>query len=172
MKKLRLIAIWVLFSSIAAQCSCHGQSLSTDDEDERFEKSLRAEIRLTQTEVRNKETFTVSTAIYNTSETEQTVAIRTCEFPNQWRADNAAVLVNLVDDCDWNKFSRIRLKPGESFQRLLSVHIELPSDPIDRIEMSFRLGFRNADPSRSVKPDVKSPTLWSNTVTMSVLGKS
>ena len=171
MKKLRLIAIWVLFSSIAAQCPSHGQSLSNDAENERFEKSLRAEIRLMQTEVRNKETFTVSTAIYNTSETEQTVNIRTCEFPNQWRADNVAVQVNQVKDCDWNKFSRIRLKPGRSFQRLISVHIELPRDPSDRIEMSFRLGFRNAE-SRSVQPDVKSPTLWSNAVTTSVQGKS
>jgi hypothetical protein len=172
MKNLKLLAVWLLFSSIAAQCYCQGQSLGSDDVGGRFEKSLKVEIKLVQTEVRSKETLTVLTAIYNTGKTEQTVAIWSCAFPEQWQTDNAAVLVDQVD-CDWNKVSKIRLKPGEGFQfPKLSVHIELSDDPVSRIETSFRLGFRNADPSTTVGVDVKSPTLWSNTVAVSVLGKS
>lgn len=171
MKNLKLIAFCFIFSSFAAQCFCQSQPLSADDRDERFEKSLRVEIKLAQTEVRSKETFTVATAIYNTGETEQTVAIWSCAFPDQWRTDNAAVKVDPVD-CDWNKVSKIELKPGEGFQRLLSVHIVLPDDQISRIEISFRLGFRNADPSGAGGHDVKPPTLWSNTLAVSVLGKS
>jgi len=155
---LKLIVFWVLFSSIAAQCSCQNQA-------------LRAEVNLAQTTVRSKEALRVVTTIYNVGETEQTVGIWTCSFPEQWRTDNSAVKVDSVD-CWRNYVSKLKLKPGEKLQRSFSVHIEFPDDQIGRIVIRFRLGFRNAIPSEAAGPDVNPPPLWSNTVEVFLLGKS
>jgi hypothetical protein len=124
---------------------------------------LLVEIKPAQTVVHSNEEFLVSTALRNTSSEVQVLGVMSCSYPSQWAADNTSVYVSQVS-CLRNVLFRISLKPGEAYERTLSVHVELASGKGQLESVTFRLGFQDENP-----PTVpRVPRIWSNAVTVSV----
>jgi hypothetical protein len=124
---------------------------------------IQVEIKPSQTKVNNYETFSVATEMRNTSTDEQSIELWSCSYPTQWVSDNPVVRFNLVG-CKKNDLLTIKLKPGKTLDRVLSVRIELPAegDPIE--EVTFRMGFKTAT---SLIGHENLPN-WSRPVTVSV----
>jgi hypothetical protein len=121
------------------------------------------EIKPTQTVVKDNETFSVSTTLRNRSSEVQVLGVMSCSYPAQWAVDNLSVYMSQVS-CLRNVLSRIILKPGEAYERTLSVHVELASGKGQLESVTFRLGFQDENPLTVPK----APRIWSNAVTVSV----
>jgi hypothetical protein len=124
---------------------------------------MRVEIRLAQSTVKNNEEFPISTTIRNVGRDEQLLQIWSCSYPQQWTADNPAVHITGAS-CKKNDVIRVRLKPGEVYERTVSIHIGFASDHRAQKSVAFRLGF---EPITSEKTGITSP-IWSDGVRINV----
>jgi hypothetical protein len=124
---------------------------------------FKAEIKLAQTTVNNYETFSVATAIRNTSTEEQTLDIWSCSYPTQWVSDVSSVHVNLVG-CKKNDLLHIKLKPGEACERAVTIRIQLSPGDGKPESVTFLMGFKSA----TFVTGQSNLPLWSNAVTVSV----
>lgn len=131
-------------------------------------QSFRAEIKLTQTEVGNNETFLVDTAIRNIGTKEQSLEILPCTYPMQWVADNPHVFVDRVS-CLKNSRIAVTLKPNEAYEQRVPVHVELKPHADGHKKVTFRLGYGTKTPMGVWKPWPDIPPIWSNPVTVTVV---
>jgi hypothetical protein len=127
----------------------------------------KAEIKLTRAVVKDDETFSVVIVVRNPGSTEQSLIVWDCSYQDQWTSDNPAVRVDDVA-CMQNVPEKIKLKPGDSYRRSLSVHVHLTSSQIDRKEVTFRLGYGPHAYSAGQNAEPKTPLFWSNAVTVTV----
>jgi len=123
----------------------------------------RVEIKVAQSTVKNNQEFLVSTTLRNVGTDEQSMRIWSCSYPQQWIADNPAVHIAGAA-CKKNDVFRVRLKPGETYERALSIHIKVAAQRLAQKPVTFRLGF---EPANYEKTGVGSP-LWSNAITVDV----
>jgi len=130
-------------------------------------KYLRAEIALTRTVVKNDETVAVATVVRNAGSTEQSLTVWDCSYQAQWTSDNPAVRVDDVA-CMQNVAGKIRLKPGGSYRRSLSVHVHLDSSQMDEKAVTFRLGYGPYAYFTDQSAGPRTPLFWSNPVTVTV----
>lgn len=131
---------------------------------------LKAEIKLAQTSVKNNEMFFLSAAIRNISGEEQTIVVWTCGYSRQWTADTPSVKF-AREDCVANVQVRLKLKPGESYEKKVLVQVTLPAGSNPKEAITFRLGFENetaAMPTPSTVKAAKAAQLWSNALTINV----
>lgn len=146
----------VLLACVAAQ-SAMGQ-----------DRSLTAQIRVDQAQIKENEPFAVATSIRNTGATEKVLQIWACAFPSEWLSDNERVHLHQVN-CTQDSKTEIKLKPGEAFKRSLPVFVQLPSDRTGPEPLTFRLGFGNSFHFGDQKPVRRDRAIWSNAVTVTVL---
>jgi hypothetical protein len=128
---------------------------------------LKTEIKLPRTEVNNHETFSVATAVRNTSTTDQMLDVWSCSYPWQWASDNPTIQVGGIA-CQQNVHGKIKLRPGEAYERTVPLYVELPIDKISKASAAFRLGFEEATQVRSVRPFPDNLPIWSNYVIINV----
>lgn len=143
-----LSALLLCFAGLAG----HGQ-----------DSPLKVEIKSAQAKVNNYEAFSVSTVIRNTGTEEQLLKAWSCSYPTQWVSDVPTVRLNLVS-CKKNDLMEIHLKPGETFERVLSVRTELSAGDGKAEPVTFRLGIKSPT---SVIGQENLPN-WSNPVTVNV----
>ena len=130
---------------------------------------LRAEIKLSQTVVKNNEDFSVTATIRNTGTHEEMLEVWTRSYPSQWRADSPAVKTNATD-CLQNSAGMVPLSPGKTYTRQVSVHLAV-KDSGGRQLVTFRLGYGTDPYFGTIEPAPKSPAIWSNAVTVSVVSE-
>ena len=147
-KREELLILMLFFSGVAA----YGKDLP-----------MTVEIKVAQATVKNNEDFPVSTTIRNVDKDDQSLRIWSCSYPQQWTADNPAVHITNAS-CKKNDVILIRLKPGETYERMLSIQIVVAADLRAQKSLVFRLRF---EPVTSQKTGDFSP-VWSNSVTVSV----
>jgi hypothetical protein len=131
------------------------------------EQSLKAEIKLTRTVVKNDETFFVATVVRNTGSTVQSLIVWDCSYPDQWTTDNPAARINDVA-CQQNTRGEIQLKPGASYIRSVSLHIHVAFGQVTQDKVAFRMGYGKMPYFRAQDVVPKVPLLWSNAVTVAV----
>lgn len=147
---------------------------------------LKVEIKMTHAVAKNAQDFEVSTKLENVGKQDRRI-IHTSEcsssqdWPAQWTADNPTVHVSQPVDvrhisCKENSVIDIWLKPGEPYERTLSVRISLPASELrPPSAVSFRLGFSPqgevilTGPS-TILPPPSAPVrpIWSNAVTVNI----
>ena|SRR5947209_11703351 len=86
-------------------------------------RCIAIEIKPKQATVKNSQDFSVGTTIRNTGKEDQQLEIWSCSYPEQWIVDNPIVHIMAVS-CKKNTVVHVRLKPGEAYDRALSVRIE------------------------------------------------
>jgi hypothetical protein len=143
-----LLIVMLFFTGSAA----YGQDLPT-----------RVEISVVRSTVKNNEEFPVSTTIRNVGRDEQSLQIWSCSYPEQWTADNPDVHI-IGAACRKNDVILVGLKPGDAYERTLSIHIGIAAENRTQKSVTFRLGFESAT---SKKTDIASP-IWSNAITVNV----
>lgn len=124
----------------------------------------RVEIKTARSTVANNEEFSVSTTIRNVSRGEQSFGIWSCSYPEQWTADNLAVHITPAS-CKKNDVIRVTLRPGEVYERDLSIRIGIVGKNRPQQAVIFRLGFKSAPPDE--KTALVFP-IWSNAMTVNV----
>lgn len=142
--------------------------------------SLITEIRVSQTTVRNSAAkpkpaessawpheFSVATTIRNVSVREQAIHVTLCGFAYQWQVDNPKVYVD-GGSCLKNSIITIKLQPGETYTRSISMFVELPSESLGRgpQPVTFRLGFGDSFWNEKLRGEMQA--IWSNPITVSV----
>ena len=132
-------------------------------------QTLRAEIQLAQTVVKNDEDILITTTIRNTGAAEETLVVWTCSYPAQWRSDNPDVRVNQVA-CMQNVPGKVKLRPGETFTRPVHVHVAPKAPELPR-SVPFRLGYGTDAYFGTIEPAPKVPVIWSNAVTVHIVPK-
>ncbi len=125
---------------------------------------LKVEIKLTQTAVKNDETFSVYTALRNSGSEVRVLEVWSCGYNDLWIADNPSVRVIGDVGCMKSFSTKKYLKPGEAFESTVPVRVELTHDKGQPESVTFRLGFK--DPTFLANPKI--PPIWSNAVTVSV----
>jgi hypothetical protein len=125
---------------------------------------FKAEIKLTRTEVSNHETFSVATAIRNTSMTDQLLDVWTCSYSEQWVSDNLDVHVEAAA-CLQNVHYKVKLAPGEAYERAVPIYFAFCARKTFEGPVTFRLGFHEATRTKRY-PD--NSANWSNQVTLNV----
>jgi hypothetical protein len=125
--------------------------------------AMTVEIKPARTAVNNYEPFQVATAIRNTGKEEQSLKIWSCSYPTQWVADNPSVKVNLVS-CKKNDLLDVKLDPGKTCEREVSVRVQLDAGNGKPEPVTFRLGFKT-EAHVIGQPDLP---IWSNPVTVTV----
>ena len=129
---------------------------------------ITVDIKPEQTAVEGNETFLVSSVLRNTSKENQVLKIWSCSYSWQWTADDLAVHVNEAS-CKKNTISHIELKPGEVYQRAVSVQIKQFGVGNSHSEsVTFRLGYEDASQVKQVRPSSETSPVWSNPITVSV----
>ena len=123
------------------------------------ETPLKVEIATLQPSVKNTEAVEVGTKIRNTGSDSRRLQVWSCSYPDHWQADNTAAEVVQVP-CDKNALIWIDLKPGDAYERKISVRVSGLAKEVHQETVTFRLGF---------KPSAEAPAvLWSNAVTVKV----
>jgi hypothetical protein len=148
-----LIPAVVVFVSLFTGAATYGQDFP-----------LRVTISATQSTVEKNKDFPVSTAIRNVSEDEQSLPIWSCSFPDQWTADNPVVRIQGAQ-CMKNDVIRFELKPGQAYERELSIHVGLAAGYHTPAVVTFRLQF---EPASYQNMTFVSP-VWSNALTVNVI---
>jgi len=171
MRNRFLLACWLVVG--VAHVACHGQATP-----------LKAEIKLIRTSVKNNELFWIATSIRNASGAEQSLVAWSCSYSRQWITDNSAVSAE-GESCLQNTLAKIKLRPGASYKKNVQILVALPAGNTPRKAITFRLGFASEDdpmaprpksdptklsPLKFEEPRVPSPRLWSNAVTLHVVG--
>jgi hypothetical protein len=150
-----LLGVALLF--IDAATLVNGQSPS-------LASPLKVDIKPAQTTVKNTERLVIHTKINNTSNDVQALQVWSCSYNENWKSDHAAVFVNIAP-CRANAPFNLQLKPGEAYERDLSVYVLLATDELQQESLTFRLGFKPW-----IDPPVKSlPFIWSNPITVKVI---
>jgi hypothetical protein len=129
--------------------------------------ALTAEIKLAQSVVKNNEDFSVTTTIRNTGAAEETLVVWDCSYPSQWRPDSSIVKGEVIP-CRQNVPGMVKLRPGETYTRPVLVHVELKT-PEPGQSVTFRLGYGTWAYYGTIEPAPKSPAIWSNPVTVTVI---
>jgi hypothetical protein len=124
---------------------------------------VTVEIRVAQSTVKKNQEFLVSTTVRNVGKDEESLQIWSCSYPEQWTTDNLAVHI-IGAACRKNDVIQVKLKPGESYERALSIYIDVAVEHRASKPVTFRLGLERAT---SKKTGIASP-LWSNAVTVNV----
>ncbi|MEZ0224096.1 MAG: hypothetical protein ACAH83_06055 [Alphaproteobacteria bacterium] len=123
------------------------------------ETSLKIEIAALPPSVKNTEAVEVGTKIRNVGKDSRRLQVWSCSYPDHWQTDNAAAEVVQVP-CDKNALIWIDVKPGEAYERQLTVRVSVVAEEVQQESVTFRLGF---------KPSAETPAvLWSNAVTVKV----
>lgn len=131
------------------------------------DQSLSIQIKVNQTQVKNKEPLWVVVTIRNSGATEEELQTWACGFPSEWISDNTEVNLHQVN-CVQDTMRKIKLKPGESYKRKVPVEVQLPTSQMSQEPITFRLGFGNAFHYGDKQPDQRGRAIWSNAVTVSV----
>lgn len=126
--------------------------------------SIIVDIKMVDSTVKRNDDLPVSTTIRNVGTKEQSLQIWSCSYPEQWIVDNPIVHITAVS-CNKNDVVHVRLKPGEAYERALSIRIERSAEHQDQKSVTFRLGFK---PDISEKTGLLSP-IWSNAITLRVI---
>ena len=132
---------------------------------------LRAEIKLSRTSVKNNELLSVSTIIRNTSREDQSFVAWACGYGRQWTSDSLSAQVNHGEPCLANALVKVKLKPGNSYQKKIQVSVTLPAAGAPQEAVTFRLGFASERDQPAPAPAsgaATTPRLWSNAVTVTV----
>ena len=155
-KKHRIVAWTCILSCAASVAPCSAQTLT-------------AEIKVATTAVKNNESFPVITIVRNVGSVEQSLLVWGCSYPSQWLPDNPAVHAEVVA-CLKNSSEEIKLKPGQTYQRTVSLSVQLAGDGTDRKEVIFRLGY-GPDAYFGTQPSTspKVPLFWSNAASVTVI---
>jgi hypothetical protein len=125
---------------------------------------LKAEIVLVKTTVKNNTDFYVKTVLRNTGDSEQSLEVLYCCYSVQWASNNPSVHVDCDEACMNNSPGIIKLKPGQTYEKKVPVHVELRAESKDYELVTFRLGFQPA--SYRLKTDIS--RIWSNALMVSV----
>lgn len=131
------------------------------------DRSFSIQIKVDQTQVKNKEPLGVVATIRNTGTAEEELRTWACGFPSEWISDNTDVYLHQVN-CVQDTMKQVKLKPGETYKSKVPVYVQLPSDQMSQKPITFRLGFGNAFHYGDKKPDQRGRAIWSNAVTVSV----
>jgi hypothetical protein len=150
--KMPLFAAMVLFLNMASMAN--GQR-----------SSLKIEIKTEQTVVRNLEDFNVSTKVRNVGRESQDLFIWSCSYSKHWRADSPTVHVKPVS-CRKNALMKTQIKPGDVYERTLSIEIVLPAAGLSEQPITFRLGF---EPLTEAEVGQLLAPLWSNPIAVKVV---
>ncbi len=155
------IALLLCFASFVAcdRSKSHHPDYTRDDVKV---SPLKARIALTQTAVKNNETFSVSTTLINSGSKVWELAVG-CGFLDEWNSDNPSIHV-IGEACMKFIPVGVRLKSGETYERAVPVRLVLMADKGQSEKVTFRLRFN--DPTFIPHPEV--PPVWSNAVTINV----
>jgi hypothetical protein len=158
MNKLKVLSSALLFCLTGLTAYCQGSP-------------LKIEITTAKSAVKNDEEFSVNTVIRNTGRNDQVLAILDCCYSMLWVADNPSVYVDCGEACMNNSLYEMKLKPGDSYEKTVLVHVEPLIGDAPYQQATFRLGFRN-DTEGTQSPNPL--RIWSNAVTVNVTndGKS
>lgn len=130
--------------------------------------SWKVEIKVRQTAVKSGKDISVFTAVRNTGTSEESLIVFDCSYAWQWKADNPAVRIGGVA-CLQNVLARIRLRPGEAYEKPLPVHFELAKGGRHHESLTFRLRYQNAATDlESFHISPQNPPVWSNPLTITV----
>ena len=127
------------------------------------DSSLNVEIKPVPAVVKSGQEFSVNTKVKNVGREDQSLQIWSCSYPEHWTADNPSVHVEGVE-CEKNGLMDVRLKPGEAYEKALSLRVWVASR-LSEESVTFRLGF--APWIRATKRADR-PNIWSNAVTVNV----
>ena len=132
--------------------------------------TLKVEISTEHATIKNTEQLSVDTKIRNTGNEAQDIQVWSCSYPDNWTSDNLAVSIEQVP-CKKNDLIRVRLNPGETYERDLSVQIAVAAEEIQDETVTFRLGFKSPMRGSGSAPDVvtQDEQIWSNPITVKVL---
>lgn len=126
--------------------------------------SLKIHIRPAQTTVKNTERLVIVTKISNTSNDVQALQVWSCSYSESWTSDHSGVYIDAVP-CRANAPLNIHLKPSETYERELSVHVLFAPKDLQQESLTFHLGFKPW-----IDPPVKSlPSIWSNPITVKLI---
>lgn len=110
--------------------------------------------------------FPMMTEIQNTGKTAQTLRIWLCSYDAHWKTDNPSVGVEGTV-CGKNFLRDVKLGPGESYMRGLSLRADIqPAAPPHEL-VTFRLGF--IDGAQEGAITMNRSFVWSNPVTIKVV---
>jgi len=132
------------------------------------EQSLKAEVSLTDTSVRNSQPFSLTAVVRNTGSSERSTTIWLCSNREQWLPDNPIVHVVEINPCQQNAPTVIKLKPGERYKGTVTLHIDLPPDSDNSKGVTFRLRFAEPPHLGTLGVAPMKPLRWSNAVTVFV----
>lgn len=125
------------------------------------EQSLKIDIKALQASVKNAQALPVSTKISNGGKDNRRLQIWSCSYPEHWKTDSASVEVEQVP-CDKNALMEITLKPGDVYEKQLSVRVLVAAKDLQQDSVTFRLGFKTSLFAEA--PAV----VWSNAVRVAV----
>jgi hypothetical protein len=134
---------------------------------------LKVEVKTARTVVKNKEAFSVSTAVRNTGSDVWELHVMSCSYSERWAVDSSSV--HLVGDaCEKNVPMIFRLNPGEAYECAFRVWVELSDHKSQPESVTFRLGCQDlsygATATRGGVGLSLLPPKWSNAVTASFAG--
>ena len=87
-----------------------------------------------------------------------------CSYNENWTSDQQGVYFESVP-CRANAPLNIQLKPGEAYERDLSLGVLFAAKELPQQPLTFRLGF-----TAWIDPPAKSlPLIWSNPITVKVI---
>ena len=128
------------------------------------DSALRVDIKPELTSVKNGEEFSVMTKVINTSHKDQSLHVWSCSYSENWVVDNDLVLIS-GQVCHGNGVMEVLLKPGEAYEKKLSLKsILASSEGFGSEKVTFRLGFKTFVDG----PNNKLPIVWSNPITVDV----
>ena len=104
------------------------------------------EVGITEIVVRSGEYWDIDTRIRNGSDQSYELRVWSCSYDRQWKTSNDSVSLNRRS-CRKNVIHQIRLRPGDSYVRPLSIRITPQAEHIEERAIIFRLGFEPATPS-------------------------
>jgi hypothetical protein len=155
-------ALLICFSGLAA-CGHTGNQRRDYARDNLKVSPLKPEIKLVQTAVKNHVEFPVSTTLLNSGSNAWMLEVWSCGYSYVWVSDNPSVRV-IGESCAKNSSRKMILKPGQVFERVVPVRVELAAGKAQPESVTFRLGFK--DPTCWSAQGI--PPNWSNAVTVSV----
>jgi len=101
------------------------------------EKTLAVMISVKNKTIRAGEPFDVSLHVVNVSQTPQSFYDMTCSWPGYWRSSNPKVDRPGLEVCYGNYGYTMTLKPGESYERTLSMSVPKGSGNTQIFKMGF-----------------------------------
>ena len=137
------------------------------------ELPLRIESKTSPSTVHNKRVFVVDVLVRNTSKVEQVLQTWQCSYGDwNWTTDNRVVHVQEREavHCKKNPLVYMKLKPGETYERLLSIRAAAPVGEIMPQSVTFRIG---CEPRLGYNLSTEAPLyIWSDPVTITIRGHS